>query len=69
MKTGFFEEAPGVRSHMRLQSFMALLAGIGIAGFAVGTKQVDANIIALVTMFVVAAFAPKAVQKFAENKK
>ena len=68
-KIGFFEEDQGVRSHMRLQSFIALMAGVGISIFAVVTKQLDVNLIALVTMFVVAAFAPKAVQKFAEIKK
>ena len=67
MKTGFFEEAPGVKSSIRLQSFVALLAGIGISAFAIGTKQLDANVIALVTMFIVGAFTPKVVQKFAEK--
>jgi hypothetical protein len=67
-KTGYFEEAPGVKSAMRLQSFISLWIGAGIACFAIGTKQLDVNVIALVTLFIVAAFVPKAVQKFAELK-
>jgi len=31
MKTGYFEEAPGVKSAMRLQSFISLWIGGGIA--------------------------------------
>ncbi len=67
-KTGYFEEAPGQKSAMRLQSFISLWIGAGIACFAIGTKQLDVNVIALVTLFIVAAFVPKAVQKFAELK-
>jgi hypothetical protein len=68
MKTGYFEEAPGVKSNMRLQSFIALWIGAIIAVFAIATKQLDVNVIAIVTLFIVAAFVPKAVQKFAEIK-
>lgn len=68
MKTGFFEEQPDVKSSMRLNSFVALCAAIALAGFSISTKQVDANTIALISVFVVGAFAPKAVQKFAEQK-
>ena len=68
MKTGFFEEAPGVKSAMRLQSFIALFIGGGIACFAIGTKQLDVNVIAITTLFIVAAFVPKAIQKYAEIK-
>lgn len=67
-KTGFFEESPGNKSAMRLQSFIALFIGAGIACFAIGTKQLDVNVIALVTLFIVAAFVPKAIQKYAELK-
>ena len=67
MKTGFFEEAPGVKSSMRLNSHLALWLSFLMAGFAIWTKQLDANTIALITIFVVGAFAPKAVQKFAEK--
>jgi hypothetical protein len=68
MKTGYFEEAPGVKSAMRLQSFIALWIGAAIACFAIGTKQLDVNVIAIVTLFIVAAFVPKAIQKYAEIK-
>jgi hypothetical protein len=67
-KVGFFYEAEGVKSSMRLQSFIALLISAAISGFAIGTKQLDANVIAIVTLFVVAAFVPKAIQKYAEIK-
>ena len=67
-KTGFFEESPGNKSAIRLQSFIALWIGAGISIFAIGTKQLDVNVIAIVTLFIVAAFVPKAVQKYAEFK-
>jgi len=68
MKIGFFEEAEGVKSSMRMNCHISLWAGIAIALFSVATNQVDANTIALSTLFIVAAFAPKAIQKFAEVK-
>jgi hypothetical protein len=68
MKTGFFEEAPGVKSLMRMQSFIALFIGASIAMFAIWTKQLDVNVISIVTLFIVAAFVPKAIQKYAEFK-
>ena len=67
-KVGFFYEKEGVKSSMRLQSFIALVAAIALGAFAVWTKQLDVNVIAMVTLFVVAAFAPKSVQKYAELK-
>ena len=67
MKVGFFQEAEGVRSLMRMQSFIALWIGAAIAIFAIATKQLDVNVIAIVTLFEVAAFVPKAIQKYAEK--
>jgi hypothetical protein len=67
-KVGFFYESEGIKSSMRLQSFIALLIAASVSGFAIGTKQLDANVIAIVTLFVVAAFVPKAIQKYAEIK-
>jgi hypothetical protein len=68
MKTGYFEESPGVKSSMRLQSFISLWIGAGIAFFSIGTRQLDVNVMALITLFIVAAFVPKAIQKYAETK-
>lgn len=68
-KIGFFEEDEGIKSSGRLNSFLSLVAGIGISVFSIATKQLDANVIALVVLFVVAAFAPHAVVKFAERDK
>ena len=67
----FFDDDKGNRSSMRLMSFIGLV----IAGFLAfsmvmgwgsdkGNKQTE-----LVLYFLVAAFAPKAVQKFAEKEK
>lgn len=67
-KTGFFEESPGVSSQMRLMSFISLLAGIGLAFFAIASNQIDLNTVSLVFIFIAGAFAPKALQKFAEQK-
>ena len=67
LKTGFFEEDAGQKSMMRLMCFVALLAAVLLSFFAALTSQVEANMIALVTMFLVAAFAPKAIQKYAEK--
>ena len=67
MKVGFFEGAEGVKSSMRLMCFIALITGILLSFFIIWQKQLDVNSIALITIWVVAAFAPKAVQKYAEK--
>lgn len=71
-KPGFFEEDHGGRSSMRLMCFVALLASIV---FGLLTILLNANGkpdggtgIYITLAFLVAAFAPKAVQKFAEAK-
>ena len=67
MKVGFFEGAEGVKSSMRLMCFIALITGILLSFFIIWQKQLDVNSITLITIWVVAAFAPKAVQKYAEK--
>ncbi len=64
---GYFAEDNGNKSWMRAMCFVALLTSMGLA---VLTLLVDdsANGVYLTLMFLVAAFAPKAVQKFAETK-
>lgn len=66
-KVGYFEESPGNKSSMRMNSFIALIAAILLSFFALATKQLDVNVLGLITVFLVGAFAPKAVQKFAER--
>ena len=68
MKIGYFEEEEGVKSSMRLMSFISLLTAIVISIISVINNQLDSNILILISSFIVGAFAPKSVQKFAENK-
>ena len=65
---GFLQEDNGNNSSMRLMSLIALLSAIVFGGLTMvnpNTKEVGIN---LTFSFLVAAFAPKAVQKFAENR-
>jgi len=68
MKTKWHEEGPGNQSAMRIMCMIALIMGSFMGWFALATKQIDVNVIGLISLFIVAAFAPKAVQKFAETK-
>lgn len=65
---GFFEEKEGIKSSVRLSSFIALIFSIGYVFFATYTNQLDANSLAVFFGLLVAAFAPKVVQKYAELK-
>jgi|GEM_PF-1199789 len=69
---GFFQEANGMHSAMRLMCFVALLASIAFAfttlWIAYHEKHDGGNGIFITVSFLIAAFAPKAVQKFAEQK-
>lgn len=76
-KTGFFDEAPGVKSHMRLISFILLMFFIayhlpfgwanakavekGVAPLTLSDNQLWFDIIVLSFIFI-----PKAVQKIIE---
>lgn len=68
-KVGFFEEAPGHRSSMRLFSFVVLVVFVVInfLHFAYN-KDIDYNFITYDMMLLVGIFTPKYLQKFAENK-
>ena len=66
---GWFSDDQGNPSSMRLMSMLALIVAAGLAfvevfGWGSGSGNTE-----LVLYFLVGAFAPKAVQKFAEIKK
>ena len=67
-KTGFLEEAPGVRSSTRLQMFLTMWFTFFAVGWQVYQNEVD---IVLTLLLFTAAFAPKQIQNFSEkmNKK
>lgn len=61
----FFQEDNGKYSTMRVMSFIALIAAIVFGTMTMIDKDSDGEYIT--TAFLVAAFAPKAAQKFAER--
>ena len=62
-----FEESPDNMSSMRLMCFVSLLASIGFGLLTILRDAGDSGI--YITMgFLLGAFAPKALQKFAEKK-
>lgn len=68
MKTKkFFEDNAGSKSSMRLMSMMALVTSIILSILAVLGETQSEDVLLLVGTFLTAAFAPKTVQKFAEN--
>lgn len=71
--TGFFEEGKNNRSSMRLMCFLTLLFAFYITWLIVSSHLIAGTPIentemAIIALLFIAAFAPKAVQKFAENK-
>ncbi|WP_133512961.1 hypothetical protein [Candidatus Thiosymbion oneisti] len=68
-KRGFLEDDCGKQSSMRLMSIIALVASIAFGSITMlSDEDSDKNDLYIVTVFLIAAFAPKAVQKFAEAK-
>lgn len=67
-KTGFFEESPGQKSNIRLMSAAAMIVSMIIGLKLAFIDYITYNQLALLGIFIVAAFAPKVVQKFAESK-
>lgn len=67
---GFLEEEPGRKSSMRAMSFVALFASImfGVISLLFSSSDAQQTGIFLTFGFLLAAFAPKALQKFAETK-
>lgn len=68
-KTSYFTEDNGNKSWMRAMCFVSLLTAIACAILTLLVDSANsANGIYLTLLFLVGAFAPKAVQKFAEQK-
>ena len=68
-KAGFFEDDNGKTSCMRLMSFIALMAAVIFGFLTILLKDGNtSNGIYITFGFLLAAFAPKALQKFAETK-
>ena len=67
---GFLEEAPGRKSSMRAMSFVSLMASImfGVISMLFSNADAQQTGIFLTFGFLLAAFAPKALQKFAETR-
>jgi hypothetical protein len=66
--SGFFQEDNGTYSSMRLMCFVGLLAAITFGLLTILGKSDNGNGIYITFGFLLSAFAPKAVQKFAEQK-
>ena len=68
-KPGYLDDHQGNASSMRLMSVIALFASI-VFGFLslLGPAKNDPNALYITTAFLIAAFAPKALQKFAEAR-
>jgi len=69
MKTGFFEESPGIKSSTRLNSFILLFAFIGFnAMWLYGGNDLTGNLLILDMLLLVGVFAPKYMHKIVEMK-
>lgn len=67
-KAGLLTDDQGKRSMMRLMSFIALIASIWFAWMTLTDSNTTSNEgVYITTAFLLAAFAPKALQKFIEN--
>lgn len=64
---GYMTDDEGNPSSMRLMSLLALLIAGGLAGVEAAGWGSESDQSNLILYFLVAAFAPKAVQKFAER--
>ena len=69
-KTGFLEDHHGNPSSMRLMSITSLVASIvfGLLSVLHAGARTETNGLYITMAFLVAAFAPKALQKFAEAR-
>ena len=65
---GLLTDDRGKRSMMRLMSFIALIASIWFAWMTlIDSNSMSNEGVYITTAFLLAAFAPKALQKFIEN--
>ena len=65
---GLLTDDKGKRSMMRIMSFIALIASIWFAWMTLTDSNITSNEgVYITTAFLLAAFAPKALQKFIEN--
>lgn len=64
----FFQETDGQLSSMRLFSFISLLNAIVISWFGIVSGKDVTDVIISEMPWLVAAFVPKAIQRFAEAK-
>ena len=64
---GFLKDADGKPSSMRLMSVIALFASIFFGWMTIESDAPNQNGVFITTAFLLAAFAPKALQKFIEN--
>ena len=69
-KKRYLEDNVGNPSSMRLMSMVALISSIAFGLITVLNKAADSNGngLYITIAFLIAAFAPKALQKFAESK-
>ena len=68
-KLGFLDDHHGNASSMRLMSAVALMTSIAFGFLSLlGPAKDDPNALYITTAFLIAAFAPKALQKFAEAR-
>jgi hypothetical protein len=67
-KKGLLTDDQGKRSMMRLMSFISLIASIWAAWMSLtDSNTTSMEGVYITTAFLLAAFAPKALQKFIEN--
>jgi hypothetical protein len=64
---GFLEEEPGDKSAMRAMSMIALLASVVFGALVLTAEASTTADVYVVFGFLISAFAPKALQKFAEG--
>ena len=68
-KTGFFEEEPGVKSSIRLQMFCTMIFAFIVIGYQTYVNENHTPDFLTMLTLLIAAFAPKLLQKMAEYKK
>lgn len=69
METGFLTEDNGNKSTTRITSFISLIVAIAIGAYMMYAPPTDPSTgIYIFTCFLLGAFCPKVIQKFAEEK-